>query len=391
MKSIDFVCLLLYICVDKISKMDVNLDNAVTYHYDRFPPDNINYESFIQELISATETLARFDQMIKNLHNSELLLAPLRNQEAVLSSRIEGTISTIDEILQYEADSDGGLSENARADVVETILYQRALKNAQLALQDGYNFSLSFIKQMHQQLLFHGRGAVKSPGEFKKEQNFLADRAAKKIQFIPISPEKLNDGLYDLINYIENNPSPALIKTGVAHVEFEALHPFQDGNGRIGRMIITLLLWKSGVLSQPHFYISGYFEEHKDEYIEAMRNVSKNNDWNEWIKFFLIAVQQQATRNLEIAERIRNLYEDMKAEFTDLLSSKWSVVVLDFIFTNPVFRNNKFVSTTQIPAATVTGVIKKLIDGRYLIQKEAASGRRPALYSFEPLMRLVRV
>ncbi len=371
--------------------MDFNLKNAVTYHYDQFPPDNINYEIFIQELISATETLARFDQMIKNLHNSELLLAPLRNQEAVLSSRIEGTISTIDEIMQYEADSDGGLSENARADVIETILYQRALKNAQSALEDGYNFSLSFIKQMHQQLLYLGRGAAKSPGEFKKEQNFLADRATKKIQFIPISPEKLNDGLSDLIHYIENNDSPALIKTGIAHVEFEALHPFQDGNGRIGRMLITLLLWKSGVLSQPHFYISGYFEEHKDEYIETMRNVSLNNDWNGWIKFFLTAVKQQATRNLEIAERIRNLHEEMKAAFTDLLSSKWSLNILDFIFTNPVFRNNRFVSTTQIPAATATGVIKKLMDRGYLVQKEAAAGRRPALYSFEPLMRLVRV
>ncbi len=371
--------------------MDFNLENAVRYHYDQFPPDNINYEFFIQELISATETLARFDQMIKSLHNSELLLAPLRSQEAVLSSRIEGTISTIDEILQYEADSDGDLPENTRADVVETILYQRALKNAQFALEDGYNFSLSFIRQMHQQLLFFGRGAAKSPGEFKKEQNFLADRAAKKIQFIPISPEKLNDGLNELINYIENNNSPALIKTALAHVEFEALHPFKDGNGRIGRMIITLLLWKFGVLSQPHFYISGYFEEHKDEYIEAMRNVSQNNDWNGWIKFFLTAVTQQATRNLETSERIRSLYEEMKTVFTDLLSSKWSVVILDFIFTNPVFRNNKFVKTTQIPAATVTGIIKKLTDRGYLVQKEVAAGRRPALYSFEPLIRLVRV
>lgn len=371
--------------------MDFNLDNAVTYHYDQFPPDNINYEFFIQELIGATETLARYDQTIKNLHNSELLLAPLRNQEAVLSSRIEGTISTIDEILQYEADTDSGLSENARADVIETILYQRALKNAQLALEDGYNFSLSFIKQMHQQLLFSGRGAAKSPGEFKKEQNFLADRAAKKIQFIPISPEKLNDGLYELTNYIENNSAPALIKTGVTHVEFEALHPFQDGNGRIGRMIITLLLWKSGVLSQPHFYISGYFEEHKDEYIEAMRNVSKNNDWNGWIKFFLTAVQHQATKNLDIAERIRNLYEEMKMEFTDLLSSKWSLTALDYIFTNPVFRNNRFVSHTKIPVPTAAVMIKKLVENGYLVLKEEAAGRRPALYSFEPLMRLVRV
>jgi len=371
--------------------MDFNIDNAVVYHYDRFPPKHIDYSFFVEELVGATESLARFDQMIKNLHNTELLLAPLRNQEAVLSSRIEGTISTVDEILQYEADSNSGVLENTRADVIETILYQRALKNAQLALEDGYNFSLSFIKQIHQQLLFLGRGATKSPGEFKKEQNFLADRTAKIIQFIPISPEKLDEGLNDLIHYIENDSVPALIKTGIVHLEFEALHPFQDGNGRIGRMLITLLLWRFGVLSQPHFYISGYFEQHKEQYIEVMRNVSQNNEWNQWIKFFLKAVQEQATKNLEIAERIRNLYEEMKIQFTELLSSKWCIVVLEFIFTNPIFRNNRFVSTTQIPTTTATNVIKKLIDRGYLIQKEISSGRRPSLYSFEPLMRLVRV
>jgi len=372
--------------------MDFNIDEAVSYHYDKFPPNDIKYGFFIQELIKATEALARFDQMLKNLHNNEILLAPLRNQEAVLSSRIEGTISTIDEIMQYEADHDGeDYLGNARSDVIETILYQRALKNAQAGLEDGYNFSLSFIKQMHQQLLYLGRGASKSPGEFKKEQNYLADRTVKKIQFVPVSPEKLNEGLEKLFDYIDNNPEPALIRTAVAHVEFEALHPFQDGNGRIGRMLITLLLWKSGVLSQPHFYISGYFEKNKDAYIEAMRNVSRNNDWNGWIKFFLTAVEQQAVRNLQIAESIRNLYEEMKAVFSELLSSKWSLIVLDFIFTNPVFRNSKFVSNTGIPAATAGGIVKKLMDKGYLIQKEEAAGRRPALFSFEPLMQLVRI
>jgi len=371
--------------------MNFNIANAVNYHYGKFPPTNIHYDFFIDELLHATETIARYDQMIKNMHNSELLLAPLRNQEAVLSSRIEGTISTVDEILQYEANIGGGVSENTRQDVLETILYQRALKNAQYTLEDGYSFSEHFILQIHQQLLSLGRGATKSPGEFKKTQNFLADRSIQKIQFIPISPEKLNDGLQTLFNYIDTKNTPPLIKTGIVHLEFEALHPFQDGNGRIGRMLITLLLWKLGVLSQPYFYISGYFEEHKDEYIEVMRNVSKNNDWNSWIKFFLVATQQQATKNLIVAERIQNLYEETKIAFTNLLSSKWIITVIDFIFTHPFFRNNTFVKTTQIPVATATGIIKKLTESGYLSQKETYSGRKPALYVFEPLMQLIRV
>lgn len=370
--------------------MNFDTNDAVNYHYDKFPPKTINYGSFIKEIINATDALARFDQMLKNLHNNEILLAPLRNQEAVISSRIEGTISTMDEILQYEADDDGDHS-NVKSDVIETILYQRALKNAQNAMESGYPLSTSFIKQMHQQLLYLGRGAAKSPGEFKTEQNYLADKIKRKIQFVPISPEKLNDGLEKLMVYLEESEDPALIKTALMHVEFEALHPFQDGNGRIGRMLITLFLWKEGILSQPHFYISGFLEEHKDLYIETMRDVSENNNWEDWIRFFLTAVENQAIRNLEIAESIKNLYDEMKNEFTELLSSKWSLAALDFVFTNPVFRNNKFTSSAGIPAATAAGITKKLFDEGYLVQKQEASGRRPALYSFEPLMRIVRV
>lgn len=370
--------------------MDFNTTEAVNYHYDKFPPININYSSLIKEIISATDALARFDQMLKNLHNNEILLAPLRNQEAVISSRIEGTISTMDEILQYEAD-DNGDNLNVRSDVIETILYQRVLKNAQNALENGYSISTSFIKQMHQQLLSFVRGATKSPGKFKTEQNYLADKIKNKIQFIPISPEKLNDGLEGLFKYLKENNDPPLIKTALMHLEFEALHPFQDGNGRIGRMLITLFLWKEGILSQPHFYISGFLEENKDLYIDTMRQVSEKNNWEAWIRFFLKAVENQAILNLEIAKSIKTLYEQMKNEFTELLSSKWSLNTLDFVFTNPVFRNNKFTSSSGIPNATAASITKKLLDNGYLLQKEEASGRRPALYSFEPLMKIVRV
>lgn len=371
--------------------MDYNLDKAVHYHYDNFPPKNIDYPSFIQELVKATDALARFDQMLKNLHNTEILLAPLRNQEAVISSRIEGTISTMDEILQYEADHEGENIATAKTDVIETILYQRALKNAQSALESGYSFSLSFIKQMHQQLLYLGRGANKSPGEFKKAQNYLADKQRREIQFIPIRPENLDEGLEKLFEFLDTSDLPPLIKTAIMHLEFEALHPFKDGNGRIDRMLITLNLWREKILSQPHFYISGYFEENKEEYVEQMRNVSQTNDWNNWIQFFLNAVESQAILNLEIAESIKNLYETTKIEFSDLLSSKWTMEILDFIFTYPVFRNNKFVNTTKIPNATAVLIIRKLVDNGYLVLREEAAGRRAAMYSFEPLMRLVRV
>jgi len=373
--------------------MELDLENAVHYHYDQFPPNQLNYRSFVDRLIKATDATARYDQMLKNMHNSEILLAPLRNQEAVISSRMEGAISTMDEILKYEADHEGETTDtsNVRSEVIETILYQRALKAAQAAMSDGYPLSQSMIKAVHQRLLSFGRGALKSPGEFKTEQNYLADRNKRKILFVPISPEKLQDGLDALFDYINTSTEPALIKAAMTHIEFQALHPFKDGNGRIGRMLITLMLWSSGTISAPHFYVSGYFEEHKDEYIDTMRRVSETGNWEEWCSFFLTAIEQQAISNLAIAENIRELYEEMKQIFSDVLSSKWSLTALDFVFTNPVFRNNKFTSHSGIPAATAARFTRALLDEGVIRTVEEASGRRPALYSFEPLMNLVRV
>ena len=371
----------------------MDFDNAVQYHYDKFPPSQLNYSQIVNSLLKATDSLARYDQMLKNIHNSEILLAPLRNQEAVISSRMEGTISTMDEILNFEADSENDSEEakNVRSEIFETILYQRALLNAQKAMNDGYPLSQHLVKTIHQQLLSFGRGAKKSPGQFKVKQNYLADKIKQKVLFTPISPEKLNDGLEKLFDYINNNSDPILIKTALMHLEFEALHPFQDGNGRIGRMLITLLLWSSGTISEPHFYISGYLEENKDEYIDTMRNVSENNDWEKWCVFFLNAIEKQAIKNLEIAVSINNLYEEMKHIFSDTLSSKWSVNALDYIFTNPIFRNNRFTSKSGIPGPTAARFTRMLLDKELIRTIEESSGRRPALYAFEPLLKLVRV
>lgn len=373
--------------------MELDLRNAVGYHYGKFPPRSLDYENFVPQLLAATDAIARYDQMLKSMRNSEILLAPMRNQEAVISSRMEGTISTMDEILKYEADhgEDNEVNANVRSEVIETFLYQRALRNTQRAMESGYPLSLSLVKGIHQQLLSFGRGASKSPGELKNEQNYLADKHKKSILFVPISPEKLQDGLDDLFRYMKDENHPVLVRTALTHIEFEALHPFKDGNGRIGRMLITLMMWASKTISAPHFYISSYFEDNKDLYIDTMRNVSENEAWEEWCQFFFEAVQQQAIRNLDIAENIRALYESMKSEFSDLLASKWSVVALDFIFTNPVFRNNRFTKASGIPAASAARFTRVLLDNGLLITVEDASGRRPAMYSFEPLMQLVRV
>lgn len=373
--------------------MKLNLEESVDYHYGKFPPQDLDYGSMVHGLIEATDAVARYDQMLKGMHNSEILLAPMRSQEAVISSRMEGTISTMDEILKYEADQGegDGLNPNARSEVVETFLYQVTLRSAQEATVSGRPLSQSLLKALHQKLLSFGRGASKSPGEFKREQNYLGNTGRGKIGFVPISPEKLQDGLGDLFLHMEDDSQPVLIRTALAHLEFEALHPFEDGNGRIGRMLITLMMWKAGIISAPYFYISSYFEENQDQYIGLMRDVSENGTWGNWCNFFLAAVKEQAIKNLEVAENIGALYEQMKIEFSEALSSKWSVTALDFVFTNPVFRNNRFTQKSGIPGPTAARFTRVLLEKDLLVCLEEASGRRPALYAFEPLLKLVRV
>jgi Fic family protein len=376
-----------------IPASELNFDKAVRYHYNAFPPANLDYAKIVNPLARATDAIARFDQMLKNMHNSEFLLAPLRNQEAIISSRMEGTVSTMDEILMYEADHTEGeeSTKNTRTEVIETIMYQRALKSAQQEIADGKKISEWLIRAMHAKLLSFGRGAEKAPGQYKTEQNYVVDKTKRNVLFVPISPEKLSEGMESLIQYMEEDKQQILLRTAIAHIEFEALHPFKDGNGRLGRMIITLMLWHAGVIRAPHFYISAYLEEQKDSYIDSMKAVSANGAWTDWCIFFLDAMEKQAIRNLKIAEDIHRLYEEMKSVFEDILGTRWHLRALDFVFKNPYFRNNKFTGTSGIPDSTAAKFARTLVEKKLLITLEEASGRRPAMYAFEPLLKLVRV
>ena len=182
---------------------DLDLSTAINYHYGQFPPQQLNYEKLAIPLSNAVAALARYDQMLKNMHNSEILLAPLRSQEAVISSRMEGTISTLDEVLRYEADQEDGSENktNYRSEALEVFLYSYAMRKAQQAVTDGQPISPYLIRSMHKTLLGIGRGANLSPGEFKEEQNYLADRNKKKVLFIPIAPEQLMSGMDKLIEF----------------------------------------------------------------------------------------------------------------------------------------------------------------------------------------------
>lgn len=319
------------------------------------------------------------------------MLAPLRQNEAVISSRMEGTISTIDEVMIYEAESDDdGAPKSVRDDVVEVALYSAVLRRAQSAVEHGEPINEGLIKNAHRVLLSFGRGASKSPGQYKTEQNYIGDDRRKKIYFKPISPLQLQSGIDLLLRFIEKDQSLHLFKVRIAHVEFEALHPFNDGNGRIGRLLITLLLWKYGLIHKPHFYISAFFEENKEKYIELMRGVSRDDDWTSWTAFFLEAIAEQAENNLKTASRIMKLYEEMKEPFREISGSKWHLAAQDSIFENPVFKNSQLIKRSGMPKHVATRITKLLYESGLLRELRAASGRRGALFMFEPLMKIVR-
>jgi len=381
-----------------ISKSEITIHNttydcsgAVSYHLGAFPPDKLDLNALLMPLTNTVTALTRFDTMLRGLPNSELLLAPLRARDAVVSSRMEGTISTLEEVLRLEAAVDGpDDSPVGRNDTIEVALYARALRQAERQIADGYPLSEHLIRTAHKTLLSHGRGAEKRPGQFKTEQNYIGERRRKRIDFIPIAPEHLGPAMATLIGYMHDDRVQPLLRTALAHAEFEALHPFEDGNGRVGRMIITLMLWQSGVLSAPHFFVSDYFERNKDEYIERLRAVSASGDWTGWCQFFLAALQSQAAENIDIVGRILGLYEEMRERLRDLLRSRWSGDVLNYIFANPIFRNSRFTRDSGIPKPTANGFTNRLIDAGILSVLVPPAGRAPGLYSFPALLEIVQ-
>jgi Fic family protein len=370
-------------------------DGAVNYHYEQFPPIDIDYARLVTQLGSARDALARYDTKLERLHNKELMLAPLRNTEAVVSSRMEGTIATLDEVLRIQADQENGEHDDGgdvayRQEALEVYSYTRAVKHAQSLIEAGRPICSHVIRQAHSRLLFLGHGADKTPGIFKNEQNYVVDRRNKQILFIPMRPDGLENGIASLERYIHDLAIEPLVQTAIAHAEFEALHPFKDGNGRIGRMLVPLILWQRNVIHAPHFYVSPAIEERREEYIDRLREVSEHGAWTAWVSFFLEIVERQAEMNMEITDKITNLYNEMQERFRSVLRSRWASVALDYIFAKPVFRNAAFTSASGIPNQTAHRMNKQLIDSGLLTTIEPASGRRAALLAFMPLLEVVR-
>jgi cell filamentation protein, protein adenylyltransferase len=260
-------------------------------------------------LESATLSLGRLDSITSLLPDPQLFLYAYIRREAVLSSQIEGTQSSLSDLLLFELEEAPGVPVD---DVVEVSNYVAALEHGMERLRGGFPLSSRLIREMHAQLLARGRGSEKQPGEFRRSQNWIGGTRPGNAHFVPPPPTLVEDTMAALERTFHEADAayPVLLTAALAHVQFETIHPFLDGNGRIGRLLIPLLLHNAGVLQQPLLYLSLYFKQHRDEYYRLLDRVRASGDWEAWVDFFLEGVAVTATSAVETAQRLVALFKD---------------------------------------------------------------------------------
>ena len=332
--------------------------------------------------------LGEFKGLLDAIPNPMVLLSPLSAQEAVLSSRIEGTQATLGEVLEYEAGGDKPESIERLHDIQEVLNYREAIAQATLRMND-LPLCGRLLKNAHQILMSGVRGKDKDAGNYKKTPNAIGSPGCtlETAKFIPIEPEALDEGMARWENYMHSEQPNILVQLGIVHAEFESLHPFLDGNGRLGRMLLPLFLYERKQLNYPAFYLSEYLEANKEEYTERLLAVSRDNDWTGWSVFFLKALEKQARENTRKARAIMQLYEERKAWIQDRTHSQYDVAVVDFLFSQPIFKATNFAEPQGVPAPTRKRILREIRDD-LLYEIRPAAGSRPAIYAYQELMNI---
>ncbi len=349
------------------------------------PPSGLDLARIIRKVGPSNAALARYDGLLQSVINPSVLLSPLTNREAVLSSKIEGTQATVDEVLEYEAGI--GFEGEKAQDIQEIVNYRKTLVLASEALAEQ-PLSLSLLRQMHEALMDSVRGHDKTPGSFRIDQNWIGvpGTPIEQATFVPPSPLQLLDHLQAWEAYLSAEDFDVVVQTAVVHAQFELLHPFKDGNGRIGRLLIPLFLFQKGALASPVFYMSEYLETSRDAYYARLRGISQDGDWNGWIEFFLNAVVEQATGNTARVRAMLALYDRMKRRITELTHSQHAISVLDTLFDRPIFQASEFVERSGIPKQTALPILRKLRDAGILHTLREHRGQQSAVLAFHDLL-----
>lgn len=350
------------------------------------PFQDLDWKRLAPFTSKATLELARYDGTLNGIINPAVLLSPITNREAVLSSQIEGTQATYIEVLQHEAGEQ--YDEAKRGEIREILNYRRALLTAEEYLGER-PITLQLIRELHAILMRDVRGGDKTPGKFRTDQNWIGKKGStiEQARFVPPDPLTMTDHLQKFQAFIDSDYIDPLVQLAFIHAQFEIIHPFGDGNGRLGRMLIPLFLHQKHVLQRPMFYLSEYLEEADQEYRDRLLAVTDKNDWQNWIEFFLQAIEVQAKRNNDKAKAIHALYERMKPLFRDVTKSKYAQPALDAFFKRPIINSTDFMELCGIDYRnTANTLLKALLEAKLIITVRAGSGQAPSVYALPELL-----
>ncbi len=349
------------------------------------PNPPLNFDSSLITLLSAADqAVGRLDGVSKTLLNPELFVAMYVRREAVLSSQIEGTQSSLDDVLTYELDP--GV-RNLPDDVEEVVNYVRAM-NYGLNRLTTFPLSLRLIREIHSELLTGVRGADKAPGEFRTSQNWIGGVNASLAQasFIPPPPHEMQIALGNFETFLRDDRLPALIQCGLIHAQFETIHPFLDGNGRVGRLLITFLLCHREVLHRPLLYISYYLKRNRAEYYDRLTAIREQGNWEGWLQFFLRGVTETANEATETAGRIVDLREADRLRIQENDLGTNALRLLDFLFQRPVINVNAVKDRLGVSFPTANKLVGQLES--LGIIKELTGGQRRRAFRYTPYLNL---
>jgi Fic family protein len=338
-------------------------------------------------LEEATLALGRLDSITLLLPDPELFLYAYVRREAVLSSQIEGTQSTLTQLMLFELEESPGVPFD---DVVEVSNYVAALDHGVARLKEGFPLSNRLFREMHAVLLSRGRGSNKDPGEFRRSQNWIGGTRPGNALFVPPPPHLVPECMADLERFLhdENNPYPSVLKAALAHVQFETIHPFLDGNGRIGRLLIAFILHHDGILSRPLLYLSLYFKRHRDTYYRLLDRVRTEGDWEAWTDFFLEGVRDTAGNAVETARRLIALFEADQQKIQTLGRSASSTLrVFQAFKARPLLTVGRISERTGLSFPAANQAVARLAE--LGIVREITGRRRERAYAYDQYVAIL--
>ena len=330
------------------------------------PKPSLELGRFMHVYERAIAAVGRLDGVTTILPSTPLFLYMYVRKEALLSSQIEGTQSSLSDLLLFENHEAPAVELD---DVTEVSNYVAAIEHGVSRMRGGFPLSLRLIREMHAILLKSGRGAAQQPGEFRRSQNWIGGTRPGNALFVPPPPNRLDECLDALERFLHSEDAalPPLIRAALAHVQFETIHPFLDGNGRLGRLLITLILCEAGVLREPILYLSLFLKSRRDDYYRLLQEVRLKNNWEEWILYVLRGVEQTATQTIQQIKEINKLFSKTQETIKKKTEKSYNKELLELLFEHPYSKIDHVIDRLKVSRVTAAKYLKEL-EGIGIIQ-----------------------